>query len=90
MCDARQRPSVKQVLIALVQHVLADVSDEDRGQQASDDPSAARAASRPGALGLPSLAAPGPGTPALSPAGCTGTATGNVFTYHPITHESFK
>ncbi len=90
MCDARQRASVKQVLIALVQHVLADASDEDESQQAFDDPSAARAASTPGALGLPSLSAPGPGTPALSPAGRTGTATGNVFTYHPITHEGFK
>lgn len=90
MCDARQRASVKQVLIALVQHVLADVSGEDEVQQASDDPSAARAAGRPGALGLPSLSAPGPGTPALPTPGCTGTATGNAFTYYPITREGFK
>jgi signal recognition particle receptor subunit beta len=56
MCDARQRASVKQVLITLVRHILASVSDEDQGQQQCDGP----APSRPGALGLPSLSAPAP------------------------------
>jgi uncharacterized protein len=42
LCDARQRSSVKEVLITLVQHVLAADPDDD-GQAASD----------PGGLGQP-------------------------------------
>jgi uncharacterized protein len=36
LCDARQRSSVKEVLITLVQHVLA--ADPDEGEQATHDP----------------------------------------------------
>jgi uncharacterized protein len=84
VCDARQRVSVKEVLIALVQHVLAGVPDAGGSEEDL------HMADSPGALGLPSLSSPGPGNPRASRPGPAGTATGTVFTYLPITHESSK
>jgi uncharacterized protein len=50
LCDARQRASVKQVLITLVEHVLAGVPDEE--QQALQDPGPV---GQSDAVGRPSL-----------------------------------
>ncbi len=62
ICDARQRASVKQVLIALVQHVLSRTSDAEEDAEEFRE---SGAASRPGALGLPSLSGRVPERPAV-------------------------
>jgi uncharacterized protein len=53
LCDARQRSSVKEVLITLVQHVLAADPDDD-GQAAPDQD----AVGQPGAVGRAVLSGP--------------------------------
>jgi uncharacterized protein len=60
LCDARQRSSVKDVLITLVQHVLAADPDDD-GEQAPSDQGGL---GQPGQVGRPVLSGPWPTPPA--------------------------